>query len=250
MTPEITTSFLRNASNILGDTNHGLSTTDILGICNDFAVDFDVKIPYTEQPSLGKKNKRTYLLENLKCFKAEQQFKLIRDLCEYKNQPDRDDVNRLKSMLITRYGSLVKNECTYDIILAEETKHWMANYPRALKAYKTALEKRDNKIYERNLLDDLRLSMELLLKDIFKNDKSLENQLSCIGNFVNKNNCSKELSNMFRLLIDYFSKYQNNHVKHNDKISENEIDIIVDITSAMLKAITKLNSINDINMSV
>ena len=81
--------------------------------------------------------------------------------------------------------------------------------------------------------------MELLLKSVLKNDKSLENQLSHLGSFVSKIGGTKEFCNMFVKLIDYYSKYQNEHVKHNDKIVELEIDFMVDITSAFMKTICR-----------
>lgn len=91
--------------------------------------------------------------------------------------------------------------------LIEETKHWLQDYSDALKLYYDALQKYQNKIFERNLLDDIRLSLELLLKSILGNDKSLENQLSETGKFIQENNGAKELNNMFVKLIDYFAKY-------------------------------------------
>lgn len=42
----------------------------------------------------------------------------------------------------------------------------MSQYPRSLKIYNEALVKYDNRIYERNILDDMRLAFELLLKEM------------------------------------------------------------------------------------
>ncbi len=44
---------------------------------------------------------------------------------------------------------------------------------------------------------------------------------------------------MFSKLLDYFSKYQNEHVKHNDQVPEIEVDFIVDMTSTFMKSIVK-----------
>src|SRR5436190_23394752 len=93
--------------------------------------------------------------------------------------------------------------------LIKETKHWLEKYPDAYKEYLSALKKFDNKIYERNLLDDLRLSLELLLKNILHNTKSLENQVSDLGIYLKGKSISAEVINMFNKLLDYYVKYQN-----------------------------------------
>jgi len=89
------------------------------------------------------------------------------------------------------------------------------------------------------LLYDLRLSLELLLKSIFGNDKSLENQMPSIGQLVTKANGTVEFCNMFKKLLDYFCKYQNEHVKHDDDVAEIEIDFMIDLTSTFMKGIVR-----------
>lgn len=53
-----------------------------------------------------------------------------------------------------------------ELELVQETIHWLSQYPRSLKIYNEALVKYDNRIYERNILDDMRLAFELLLKEM------------------------------------------------------------------------------------
>jgi hypothetical protein len=42
---------------------------------------------------------------------------------------------------------------------------------------------------------------------------------------------------MFRTLLDYFSKYQNEYVKHNDQVKKEEIDFMVNLSSAFINFI-------------
>ena len=51
---------------------------------------------------------------------------------------------------------------------------WLRKYPKVYDNFKSALEKYQNKVYQRNLIDDLRLALELLLKIILRNKKRLE----------------------------------------------------------------------------
>jgi len=234
--------FIINASNILGDTEKGLSGSNIVNAFNGYAFEFNIEIPYSDMS--GAPNKRTALKENLMQFTDEQQYKIIKELCEHTKlqNPIPDDILNLKIQLIARYGKKfgIISETTLDVDLINEVKHWLENYERSYKLYEQAFIKFSNSIFERNLLDDLRLSLELLLKEIFSNEKSLENQVSEIGTFINSNGGSTNFTNMFKKLVDYYSKYQNTFVKHDDAVIEEEIEFMFEMTSSFMKHLVKM----------
>jgi hypothetical protein len=239
----IPSTFINYAADILAETTYGLSGSRIAEYCSAYAIDYDVQIPFPEYPFPTElSNKRTALKENLKAFKPVQQFKIIKELSELSFFENNSSVKDLKIKLISRYGALNEGNSKEEIneSLIEETQHWLSEYPDALKLYNECLEKHSNKIYLRNLLDDLRLSLEILLKSILENDKSLENQTSNLGKYINERNGSKELNNMFVKLIDYFTKYQNTYVKHSDNVNHNEIEIILEIASSFMKFIIRI----------
>lgn len=197
--------FIQSATDILGDTGNGLTSSQIVKLCAAYAIDFNINIPYTSLPfptDGSVPNKRTALKKDLDKFSPGQQFKIIKELCELEQFKGNPKIKDLKLKLVTRYGHLNTELDSINEILIDETRHWLNDYPDSLKQYQSALDKFKGDIFERNLLDDLRLSLELLLKQIFKNDKSLENQLSDLGNFINSKNGSKELGNMFQKLVE------------------------------------------------
>lgn len=236
--------FLTHASDILGDTEQGLSGNNIVRAFVSYAFDLNVTIPHASYP-FDAPNKRTALLENLRSFEAKDQYRIIKELCEHPKlpQPVSDSINNLKIQLIARYGSQfgVVSSGTLNVTLVDEAKHWLAGFPDSLRLYESSLMKFSNGVFERNLLDDLRLSMELLLKVIFRNGKSLENQISEIGTFISNNGGSKQFTNMFRTLVDYYSKYQNTFVKHNDAVVEEEVEFIFEMTSSFMKHLVKMS---------
>ena len=239
----IPATFINFSADILGSTAQGLSGSKIAEFCSAYAIDFKVTIPFPKYPFPSElPNKRTALRENLNAFSPQQQFKIIKQLCELDQFKENNDIKDLKIKLITRYGQLNNGEGSNEVneALIEETKHWLQSHPDSLKLYQEALSKFDNQVFQRNLLDDLRLSLELLLKSIIGNNKSLENQLGDIGTFIQSKNGSKELNNMFVKLIDYYSKYNNTYVKHDDAVIENEIEIIFEMTSSYMKFLARL----------
>ncbi len=47
---------------------------------------------------------------------------------------------------------------------------------------------------------------------------------------------------MFVKLVDYYSKYQNSYVKHDDAVIEPEIEFIFEITSSFMKHLIRLDN--------
>lgn len=232
--------FITYASEILADTKKGLSGSQIVKYCSLYAVEFNVAIPYSRYPfpvSVG--NKRTALRDNLLKFSPPQRYTILMDLCELPMFSEDSDVEKLKEKMITQYGHLNTASKFSDAELIQKTKHWLENYPDSLKLYEEALSKFENKTFERNTLDDMRLSFELLVKNILQNNKSLENQISEIGRSLKDGETSAELRNMTTTLITYYTHYQNSYVKHDDKVNKNEIEYIIELTSLMMKFLIK-----------
>ena len=48
---------------------------------------------------------------------------------------------------------------------------------------------------------------------------------------------------MFQKLVEYFSKYQNTYIKHEDKVIEEEIEFVFEITSSFMKHFIRLNNL-------
>ncbi len=123
-----------------------------------------------------------------------------------------------------------------DIKLVNDVIDWISDYPLAYEKYKTALSNLGLKGKERIVLDDLRLSLELLLKEKLKNNKSLENQTTELGKLL-KDCSSPEVRNLFFKILDFYKNYQNENVKHNDNIKDNEVELLLYQTGSLMRFI-------------
>lgn len=99
--------FIQHVSNVLGDTYAGLSGPDIIKYCAEYAVKFNVSIPITSS-DFGRfgsivQNKRTALYKNLLAFNGEQQFYIIKELCEIPHFEGKKSAYELKKMLFEKY---------------------------------------------------------------------------------------------------------------------------------------------------
>jgi hypothetical protein len=240
--------FIQHAADVLADTNSGLSGPNIVKATVAYALEADVCLPHPTYP-FDAPNKRSALYDNLTAFGPVEQYQIIKELCDHPSftigpGPAKEQRKKLKIMLVTRYKEFA-SECDPEEInktLIEETRHWLSDHGGALNSYNSALQKYDGRVFLRNLIDDLRLSLELLLKDLFENGKSLENQISNLGAYIKQRGGSKELANMFVKLVEYYASYQNSYAKHNDAVIEEEIEFIFEITSSFMKHLVRLNS--------
>ncbi len=235
--------FVNHAADILAETNLGLTGPEIVRTCGAFAIEFNVQIPHSAYP-FDAPNKRTALAQNLMAFSESQRFLVIRELCDLPSSRSRNTnaARNLKLTLMSRYGHLDAERLRADVNedLVMQARHWLDSFPEVLMIFNQATEKYRMKLFARNLLDDLRLALEKLVQAILGSDKSLENQVSGIGQFVKARGGSPELSNMFVKLVDYYCKYQNNYVKHDDAVIEEEVEFIIEITAAFLKHFVRL----------
>jgi len=192
---------------------------------------------------MGMKNKSSVARENISAFHGKDRYRVIKTMCDHATVAANPEVQKLRLKLVTQFGGLFDEMGAKDLDepLVIATSHWLQGYPDASAAYEAALIKHKAKVLERNLLDDLRLSLESLLKEILGNGKSLENQKDELGRFLKEREGSPELRNMFQSMLAYYCSYQNSHVKHNDDVNAEEIEIIFELTSSFLKHLVRLN---------
>ena len=179
MAGQLGASFVSYAADILGDTNLGLGGPDIVKLLTAYGFEHGVDVPHPSYPfGQSVPNKRTALYENLMTFSEAQRYRIIRELCEHHKVVERNPqgAEKLKLTLVARYGHLANEGLgsELDQQLVERTQHWLGPLPEVLRLYDQAVQKHASGLFLRNVLDDLRLALELLLNNLFTNDKSLE----------------------------------------------------------------------------
>lgn len=244
---KINEAFIVKASKVLGATDSPLTLSMICEHCLEYAAEYNRDIPYSEPPSnVGEArlpNKRTALQKNLEAFTPREQYVIIRYLCNLKDLASNESVQRLRLLLFRHYAHLAPDdEDTGEVI--QEAKDWLEKYSDAFIHYQAACLKyrSGNRDLYRNALDDLRLSLEELLKKVLGNEKSLENQMKSLGGFVEAKGGSKEFSNGLWKVLDWYSRYQNERVKHKEAVVEGEVSFIFELTVACMRQIVRLDS--------
>jgi hypothetical protein len=129
--------------------------------------------------------------------------------------------------------AIVAKEVDEELLVG--TLKGLESHPEADKLYRQALSAYNTGKDARHILDDIRLSLEYYLRDVLKNDKTLENQMLLILAHLKGKGVSVEILNLFRQLFDYLNKYQNENVKHWDEVKPSEVDLIINLTNSVYR---------------
>lgn len=149
-------------------------------------------------------------------------------------------VNAVICSTSSGYKFYPASERFLDEKLVIDILNWLSKYDKAKEQFEKALQLTLKGQNSRQVVDCLRLSLELFLKQYLNNSKSLENQHDILGKKLSEKNISVEVRNMFIKLLDYYEKYNNEHAKHDDSTNEEELDFLIYLTGNFLRLLIKI----------
>ena len=142
---------------------------------------------------------------------------------------------QVENALTSYYGdSNIDNSTLKDAIEIRDT---FSSNSKAHKCYNDAIAKIVEGKYERNILDDIRLALELYLKEILGNSKPLEKQNSVLKDFLEKKGMSEELVKTHTQSLFNLCNFFNNHAKHDYKVKYEEVDTVIGYANQIMKGI-------------
>lgn len=121
---------------------------------------------------------------------------------------------------------------------------WLDQFPEAKKHFEKAIriyasKEKDN---YRELLDNLRLALEELIRSILNNSKSFENQKDELLSWLGQKDISQPIINMFaNLLFQDFRIYQNELVKHSEYWLPLDVEFMIYLSGTFARLLIQLN---------
>lgn len=174
------------------------------------------------------------------CYSSEDAGKQIWFVGDIASALKLSGVNAVICSTSSGYKFYPASERFLDEKLVIDVLNWLSKYDKAKEQFEKALQLILKGQNNRQVVDCLRLSLELFLKQYLNNNKSLENQHDILGKELLEKNISVEVRNMFIKLLDYYEKYNNEHAKHDDSINEEELDFLIYITGNFLRFLIKI----------
>ena len=133
------------------------------------------------------------------------------------------------------YELYPKNTDFLDEPLVFDILSWLDKHKTSKTHFSNALKIERTESNYRNIVDELRFSLESFFQSLFSNKKTLENQKSNIGSYLKESNVSTNISNMYMKLIELYCSYNNDNAKHGDDIIKDEIDYLIYLTGSFIR---------------
>lgn len=135
----------------------------------------------------------------------------------------------------------------FDESLIIDNLIWLDRYKVTKEHFSKALKMQRKKQNYRNIIDELRFSLESFFQQLFSNKKTLENQKENIGSFLKTHNVSSIIANMYIKLLDLYTNYNNDNAKHGNNIIGYEVDYLIYLTGSFIRFILLIeNSENEV----
>jgi hypothetical protein len=136
-----------------------------------------------------------------------------------------------------------------DSALVEAPLEWLSPYPKVAEHFEEALKivlAKDAGKY-RNAMDNLRWSLEQLLKSILRNRKPIEKQNDTVLPWLRARGFHQQVVNMYLDLLKRFTQYQNDAVKHGDEWKEAELEFVIYVTGAFMRLLLQADQMSAAN---
>jgi hypothetical protein len=164
-----------------------------------------------------------------------------RDLTVYVKQPfSANEAETYVKQTIEAFYSESGND-TETIMCVRQIRNALHTNSKVRKCYDDALNKIITAKYDRNSLDDIRLALELYLKEVLGNDKPLEKQNNALKEYLEDKKVSSELVNVHTQSLYNLCKFFNNHAKHDYNVKREEVDSVIGYANQIMKSILNIN---------
>lgn len=205
------------------------SANELIDLTYEFAKSYNKSIP-VDEPNYGSFNKKELLSTNLNVLSDNEKIEFLSQI-KYHSRLCEDDFLRDEIDLLVKDASngVIKARNSVSTLLETYSIDLKNQWKRTYRFY-------DHLDY-RNALDNMRLTIELLIKRITGSEASLENQKSALGKFFEDKDISKEVRNLFFKMLDMYEKIQNHEAKHNlpQNLNSKEIKFLMNQSTVIIK---------------
>ena len=125
------------------------------------------------------------------------------------------------------------------------TLFWLEAHPKVLQHFDVALKlyMEGDKAKQRSLRDELRFSMEQLLKEVLQNNKPIEKQGNALKMWLKLKGAHPQVVNLYgQLLFHGYTNYQND-VKHTGEYREQDVEFVIYLTGTFMRQLLQLERV-------
>lgn len=216
------------------ESNYVFTGRQLIEITKTFGNEVGEQVKYKTYAEANGCLRKEILSENINGFSDENKVRFFEELLNYSEvKQDVKLVDQIKTLIRSYYS-----DKTTEVFGA----HFLEKYGSKINcAWQDACKNFDEGQY-RDASDNSRLTLELLLKKICNNSRSLENNIKAIGSFLKEAGVKSEFCNIFIKIIKIYTDIQNNFVKHSgpDELLKEETSCLMNMTVVFIKFINQV----------
>lgn len=163
-----------------------------------------------------------------------------RDLTVYPRPPF--NASEIKGYVETALSSYYSNskKDSQTVEDAIEIRDAFSSNSKVRKCYNDAIGKMAEGKYDRNSVDDVRLALEIYLKEVLGNDKPLEKQNAALKEYLADHDVSEELIKTHTQSLFNLCNFFNNHAKHDYNVKSEEVDSAIGYANQIMKSLLNI----------
>ena len=207
---------------------------ELITLTNDFANSVGEKVTFQ---AVGYNSKKDILSKNISDLSDKSKREFFEQLKSLRKvASDETLVSQINKLITGGSPSVNSARSSISFLLSQYSSKINRTWVDSVRFY-------DSKDY-RNSLDSIRLTLELLLKELLNNNKSLENQKQALGVFLKENGISPQFTNLLLKELNMYEKIQNNEVKHDvpEHLSKPEITFLMNQAAIIIKFLDNCNN--------
>ena len=206
------------------------TANELIDLTYEFAQSVNKNIPIDAPDYVLFNNKKELLAQNLNVLSDEQKIDFLSQI-KYHSRLSEDEHLREEIDLLIKDSSsgVIKARNSVSSLLETYSTDLKVQWQKTYGFY-------DHLDY-RNALDNMRLTLELLVKNITESDTSLENQTKALGTFLKDKGISKRGRNLFFKMLNMYEKIQNDEAKHDlpQDLNSKEIKFLMNQSAVIIK---------------
>lgn len=178
------------------------------------------------------------LLESLNCIHRVNISNDGRDLTAYptKLYTAKEAAAEIKSVLDSYYKSSNKTKSLKALTKVKET---ISGHDKSVRLFEDSIKNISANGSNRATLDNVRLALERYLQEVLGNSNTLEHQEKHLKEFLKEKNATEDVRTGITTSLHNFYRYQNDHVKHDYDVKDEDVDYYINVANTIFQQIHK-----------
>lgn len=178
------------------------------------------------------------LLESLNCIHRVNISNDGKDMTAYPSKlyTAKEASAEIESALDSYYKSSDK---TKSLKVLNKTKETISGHDKSVRLFEDSIKNISANGSNRATLDNIRLALERYLQEVLGNSNTLEHQEKSLKEFLKEKKATEDVRTGITTSLHNFHRYQNDHVKHDYDVKDEDVDYYINVANTIFQQIHK-----------